>query len=133
MAKRRAGGRVTDGNAVAQEKALEKAGWEAVGGGTVFKWAPGKALLGRYVRMKPGNVATLLVIDTDAGAVTAGCPTILKSRMEDCRPGDNVYIRCTGKIEVAGSSKGNDAWDFVVLRKRGSGPGKQLVLDETEE
>lgn len=99
--------------------ALLAEGWEDVGGGLIIPWSEGLTIRGRVVGLREGKFSTLVTISTAEGAITVGCPVILKNRLESVSINDDVYIRCLGKVMT---DAGQEAWDFKVLRKQAAKP-----------
>lgn len=93
------------------EAMLSANGWQDIGVGSVEKWDEGEIVYGPLIRVKQGKFGKLGVFRTMAGVKTYGLPTILEDKLANVRPGDMVYIRCTGKTVVAGG----EAWDFRIF------------------
>lgn len=100
---------------------LKRRGWEKVERGAIEKWEKGMEVEGTFIEVRAGSVGFLVDVEVEGEHATYGCPTILRSKLQGFDEGDGVLIICTGKIKVAGSKKGNDAWNFEVFRKGGNG------------
>jgi hypothetical protein len=97
-----------------RHKKLAERGAVTVGGGlTVEKWEAGKEVEGTFAGIRKGSLGHLVDLTlADSGeVVTYGCPTILKSRLENVRQGQVVNILCTGTTP---SKYKTPSWTFDV-------------------
>lgn len=102
---------------------MESDGWTEISPKSdAQSWDRGVTVQGEFVGMaessfenEDGTKATIASFLTTTGEVSYWTPAILKRRLSEIEPGDEVRVECLGKVRTR---NGRNAWDFKVHVRR---------------